>query len=111
MFSAEHLRQLLAFDPLVWLAQAGEQALEMFEISLPARAHGALVFAGMRPLAIDAMALDQALQLCNRGTVETQQALLVGGIGMFQRELVRQVDHEARVAAGCAIADALGIDQ
>ncbi|MNF75389.1 hypothetical protein D3C84_574530 [compost metagenome] len=111
MTGAQHLGQLGAIGPAERFAKVAHQAFEMLQVGQATFADGALVLAGMGPLAIDPTGLHQALQLGNRGAVERQQPLFVRGVRMLQRELVRQVDHEARVAPRGAMGDPLRIHQ
>ncbi|MNP11729.1 hypothetical protein D3C76_1039300 [compost metagenome] len=98
MAGAQHLGQLRAIGPAERFAEVAHQAFEMIQVGQATFADGALILAGMGPLAIDPMGLHQALQLRNRGAVKRQQALFVRGVRMLEGELVRQVDHESRVA-------------
>ena len=95
MLRAEDLGQLGGISPAERLAKIAHQAFEVIQVGQPARADGTLILAGVGPLAVDAPALHQPLQLGNRRAVERQQALLVGRIRMFQGKFVRQVDDEA----------------
>ncbi|MNX24834.1 hypothetical protein D3C86_548670 [compost metagenome] len=111
MVGAQHLGQLSGIGPAERFAEIAHQAFEMIEVSLATSADGALILAGMGPLAIDAMVLHQPLQLRNRGTVERQQTLFVRRVRMLQGKFVRQVDHKTGVAPRGAMGDPLRIHQ
>ncbi|MNG38220.1 hypothetical protein D3C76_1448500 [compost metagenome] len=70
MTGAQDLGQLGGVGPAERLAKVAHQPFEMVQVGLATCTDGALVFAGMGPLAIDAMGLYQPLQLRNRGAVE-----------------------------------------
>ncbi|MNG25143.1 hypothetical protein D3C84_1099540 [compost metagenome] len=91
--------QTISLHHLERLTQISHERDKIFEVRDPTLSHSALVFTGVRPLAVNVVSFDQAFQLGNRGAIKPQQSLFEIRIRMFQRHLVRKVYDEAGVTA------------